>query len=69
MNYDGGNRVTMHRLSGETEEDFSGVYSGYNTDDIKAVKVIPAAPKPVLDEETRAAEGGRKRKSGIHRAI
>lgn len=52
MNYDGGNRVTMHRLSGETEEDFSGVYSGYNTDDIKAVKVIPAAPKPVLDEET-----------------
>jgi len=51
MNYDGGNRVRMNRLSSETEEEYSGVHSGYNTDDIGAMKVIPPS-------EAADAEGG-----------
>lgn len=52
MNYDSGNRVRMNRLDGEAQAEYTGVHSGYNSDDIKAAAVIPLPMIPVFDEET-----------------
>ena len=56
MNYDGGNRVRMNRLDGESPEEYTGVQSGYNSDDITADVVLPLPPVPVFDEETGEPE-------------